>query len=95
MEANGDSIHEPIGEAEARSLQEKAKTRDRIITIFCNICMESIAKEYIMNYQIRMQIRAYKHMLYIFAVNRELHKKTTPELALHIIKFLTHITNSP
>ena len=36
-----------------------------------------------MNYQIKMQIRAYKHMLYIFAVNRELHKKTTPELALH------------
>ena len=54
--------------------------------------MEDVAKIYIMNYQIKMQIRAYKHMLYIFAVNRELHKKTTPELALHVIKFLTHIT---
>ena len=54
--------------------------------------MEDVAKIYTMNYQIKMQIRAYKHMLYIFAVNRELHKKTTPELALHVIKFLTHIT---
>ena len=57
--------------------------------------MESTAIEYSMNYQIKMQIRAYKHMLYIFAVNRELHKKTTPYIALHIIKFLTHITNRP
>ena len=57
--------------------------------------MESIAIEYSMNYQIKMQIRAYKHMLYIFAVNRELHKKTTPYIALHIIQFLTHITNRP
>ena len=46
-------------------------------------------------YMVQMQTRAYKHMLYIFAVNRELHKKTTPELALHIIKFLTHVTNRP
>ena len=43
-------------------------------------------------YLVKMQMRAYKHMLYIFAVNRELHKKTTPELALYIIKFLTHVT---
>ncbi len=42
---------------------------------------------------VKMQMRSYKHMLYVFAVNRELHKKTTPEIALHIIKFLTHFTN--
>ena len=34
--------------------------------------------------------QVHKHLLFIFAVNRELHKKTTPELALHIITFLTH-----
>jgi len=44
---------------------------------------------------VKMQMRSYKHMLYVFAVNRELHKKTTPEIALHIIKFLTHFTTSP
>ena len=54
--------------------------------------MENAVDEYV-KYQRRMQARAHKHMLYVFAVNRELHKKTTPEIALHILKFLTHFTN--
>ena len=53
--------------------------------------MENVKIE-CMRYLVKMQMRSYKHTLYVFAVNRELHKKTTPEIALHIIKFLTHIT---
>jgi hypothetical protein len=64
----------------------------RNLTNFCRICMESSEVECV-RCLVKMQMRSYKHMLYVFAVNRELHKKTTPEIALHIIKFLTHFTN--
>ncbi len=53
--------------------------------------MENVEIE-CMRHLVKMQMRSYKHTLYVFAVNRELHKKTAPEIALQSIKFLTHIT---
>ena len=40
------------------------------------------------DWEMKLWKRAHKQRLYLWEVNRELHKKTTPELALNIIKFL-------
>ena len=40
------------------------------------------------NHSMRKQARAYPYLIHLYFVNRELEKKTTPEMASHIVSFL-------